>query len=311
MNLLNFSEHYPDESSCRQAFKAYRDKVGVVCPRCGGTQHYWKSDRDQYQCKSCGTRQTLRSHTVMHGSKLPFRYWFIAMHLLTSTKKSFSALELQRQLGHKFYEPVWNLLHKLRRAMGTRDEQYSLIETIELDDGFFSIDTKKQEKGQPLKRGRGSQKKSKVLVMAESEAVKDQTIKKGKPRKVRHVKMVVMPDLKSDTVTSIVEKTVSVSAKIHSDDSTSYTDLSGAVAEHHPQVVSKEQINTTLPWVHIAISNAKRMLLDVYHHIDPQYLQSYLNEFCYKFNRQYFGEKLFDRLLIACVSFKNNLGHYN
>ena len=60
-----------------------------------------------------------------------------------------------------------------------------------------------------------------------------------------------------------------------------------------------------LPWVHIVISNAKRLLLDIYHDVEPQYLQSYLNEFCYMYDRQYFGDKLFDRLLIACVSYKN------
>ncbi len=60
-----------------------------------------------------------------------------------------------------------------------------------------------------------------------------------------------------------------------------------------------------LPWVHIAISNAKRLLLDIHHDIEPQYLQNYLNEFCYKFNRRNFGDKLFDRLLIACITYKN------
>ena len=104
----------------------------------------------------------------MHGSQLPFRYWFIAMHLSTSTKKSFSALELQRQLGHKYYEPVWAMLHKLRQAMGARDESYQLKGVIELDDGFFSTDTKEEDKDRQLKRGSGSQRKSKVLVMAES-----------------------------------------------------------------------------------------------------------------------------------------------
>jgi len=54
----------------------------------------------------------------MHKSKLPYRYWFLAMHLLTSTKKSFSAKELQRQLGHKRYQPVWHMAHKLRETMG-------------------------------------------------------------------------------------------------------------------------------------------------------------------------------------------------
>ena len=306
MNLLNFVSSYPDEQSCHESFKAYRDKQGVVCSKCGGSNHYWKRDKEQYECKKCHTRQSLRSHTVMHGSQLPFRYWFIAMHLLTTTKKSFSALELQRQLGHKYYDPIWAMLHKLRQAMGTRDELYQLNGTLELDDGFFSTDTKDEDKEQPRKRGRGSQRKSKVLVMAESEPVEGQTTKKGKPRKVGHIKMLVMDDLKSDTVTELVEKNVSDESKIDSDDSTSYNKLAEVVEEHKPQVVAKEEINKVLPWVHLAISNAKRMLLDVYHHMSPLYLQSYLNEFCYKFNRRYFGEKLFDRLLMACVSHQNN-----
>jgi hypothetical protein len=96
----------------------------------------------------------------MHRSRLPFRYWFVAFHLLTSTRKSFSAKELQRQLGHKHYEPIWALLHKLRFVMGRRDSQYVLEGIIELDEGFFSTEVSESEKDKPLKRGRGSQKKS-------------------------------------------------------------------------------------------------------------------------------------------------------
>ncbi|MFN8134987.1 MAG: transposase, partial [Bacteroidales bacterium] len=62
---------------------------------------------------------------------------------------------------------------------------------------------------------------------------------------------------------------------------------------------SKETTTKTLPWVHIAISNAKRTLLGIYHKIKGKYLQLYLDEFCYKLNRRYFGERLFDRLTIA------------
>jgi hypothetical protein len=122
MNLIDFMEHYPDEQSCRDAFRSYRDREGVVCRKCGCTDHYWKRDKQLYQCKKCGFRTTLRSGTVMHASKMPFRYWFIAMHLLTGTKKSFSAKEVQRQLGHKRYQPIWEMLHKLRAVMGLRDE---------------------------------------------------------------------------------------------------------------------------------------------------------------------------------------------
>lgn len=311
MNLLNFVSQYPDEASCRAKFKEFRDKQGVVCPHCGGTAHYWKKDKENYECKQCGKRQSLRANTVMHGSQLPFRYWFIAIHLLTSTKKSFSAAELQRQLGHKRYAPIWELLHKLRMIMGKRDEQYTLSDVIELDEGFFSTEIDEDEKDKPLKRGRGSQKKSKVLVMAESKPVEGKTTKTGKPRQAGHLKMIVINDLKSDTITPLVEKNVSDEAAIDSDDSTSYVKLKDIVKEHRPQVIPKEKIGTILPWVHIAISNAKRMLLDIFHDIKPQYLQNYLNEFCYKFNRRYFGENLFDRLMIAAVAYKNNFRSNN
>ena len=75
------------------------------------------------------------------------------------------------------------------------------------------------------------------------------------------------------------------------------------IAEHvETHITEKSDTNTTrttLQWVHIAISNAKRTLLGIFHKIKGKYLQSYLNEFCYKLNRRYFGERLFDRLTLA------------
>lgn len=311
MNLLNFVLQYPDEASCRKKFKEYRDRIGVVCPHCGSKEHYWKKDKEQYECKKCRKRQTLRSNTLMHGSQLPFRYWFIAIHLLTSTKKSISAAELQRQLGHKRYEPIWAMLHKLREAMGKRDEKYSLSGVIELDEGFFSTETQNEDKDKPLKRGRGSQKKSKVLVMAESQPSDKKKTKKGKPRQVGHIKMMVINDLKSETITSLVKDNVLQQSTIDSDNSTSYVNLKDIVKEHQPQVIPKKEVGKILPWVHMAINNAKRMLLDIHHDIKPEYLQNYLNEFCYKFNRRYFGENLFDRLMITSVSYKNQFRYGN
>lgn len=310
MNLLNFSESYPDEESCKVKFKEYRDKQGVICSKCGGTSHYWKKDKWQYECKSCKTRTTLRSGTIMHGSQLPFRYWFVAIHLLTSTKKSFSAKEIQRQLGHKRYQPIWEMMHKLRIAMGKRDSKYQLSGQMELDEGFFSTITKDEEKEKPLKRGRGSQKKTKVLVMAESVIVKDKFTKTGKPRKVRYIKMQVIENLESETITSIVENNVSRTATLDTDDSTSYVKLKNVVKEHNPKVINKESIGTALPWVHIAISNSKRVLLDMFHGIKSEFLQNYLDEFCYNFNRRFYGEALFERLLTVAVNDKN-LFRYN
>ena len=153
--------------------------------------------------------------------------------------------------------------------MGKRDAHYSLSGVMELDEG--------------------------------------KTTGKDKPRKVGHIKMIVIEDLKPETITPLVEKNVSNESVIDSDHSTSYVKLKDIVKEHRPKVIPKTEVGKVLPCVHIAISNAKRQLLDIYHQINPEYLQSYLNEFCYKFNRRYFGEQLFDRLMVASVNYKNEL----
>jgi len=56
MNIIEFIKEYPDEVSCKAKFKQYREQVGVVCPKCGGKSHYWKSDKESYECKKCGER---------------------------------------------------------------------------------------------------------------------------------------------------------------------------------------------------------------------------------------------------------------
>lgn len=306
MKLLEFYKYYPDEQSCRDAFKNKREQEGIRCKKCGNTTHYWKKNREEWECKKCSHRTRLRAGTVMHSSKLPFQYWFIAMHMITSTKKSISAKELQRQLGHKRYEPIWAMLHKLRLVMGYRDSNYTLEGEVELDEGFFETVSKNRDKSKPLKRGRGSEKQTTVLVSAESRTVEDEKLSKkhSTKKELGFIKMKVIDSLKKADMTNYVSGLVDKGSIIITDGSNSYNDLHEKY-EHIGSVIPKEDISTILPWVHIVISNAKRLLLDIYHRIDNAFLQSYLNEFCFKFNRRYF-DNIFDRLLIASVSYKWN-----
>ena len=306
MNILNFMQRFPDDASCITCLKEQREQSGVVCKHCGCVEHRWDANKLSFECKHCHSRQSLRSGTVMEHSKLPFRYWIAAMFLLTCTKKSFSTEELRRQLVHKRYQPIWEMACKLRDVMGKRDERYQLTAQVELDEGFFSVERPQEEKDKPLKRGRGSQKKAKVPVMVES-APSEKAPEKGRPSKtVKHLKMQVIPDLKSKTITDIAGEHLESSVELTTDDSTSYVKFDEHVQSHQAIIADKNNIKTFLPWVHIAISNAKRLLLDVYHKLKTEYLQYYLNEFCYKFNRRYFGEKLFDRLVFAAISYNTD-----
>ena len=309
MKLLEFSKRFPDETSCERYLREVREKEGVVCAKCGCKEHHWDSYNKRWRCKKCNHETTLTAGTVMHGSKLPLMYWFTAIHLMTSTKKTFSALEMQRQLGHKRYQPIWEMMHKLRSVMGLRDGKHTLKGVVELDEGFFTCaDGRGDESEQPLKSGLGSERKASVLVMAESEP--SQPKKRGqKNRKVGHLKMRVMKDLKADTVNELAKDSLSPEARVDSDAYPSHRRLGGVVSQVNAQVVKPKDAPKALPWVHTAIANAKSLFQDMYHGIKREFLQEYLNEFCYKFNRRHFGDKVFDRLVVAAITYRPAFEH--
>ena len=254
-----------------------------------------------YQCKSCTARISLRSGTILESSKLSFMIWYKAIFLLSTTKKGFSSKEVQRQLGLKRYEPVWAMVHKLRKAMGQRDDRYTLEGMIEMDEGYFTIEGSKHDH-QTQKAGRGSKTKSNVMVMAESTVLED--IDTGKTeRQCRYFKAKVLEGHKSGGTTNALKNAIDGEDTIvFTDKSTSYVDIADYVELHITEKSNGKTTKETLKWVHTAISNAKRNLAGTYHKIKKKYLQLYLNEFVYKLNRRYFGNNIFDRLVVASIT---------
>lgn len=237
---------------------------------------------------------------MMENAKLPFRKWYLAMAFMSFSKKGISAKELQKQLGHSRYESIWSMMHRIRRAMGQRDSLYGLDGMVEFDEGYFTTETSKRDK-QNLKRGRGSQKQVNVAVMAESTQLED--LETGtNSKQCRYFKMKVLESHKSEEINEVIVENIDEKSIVFSDKSTSYLDISKYIDVHVTEKSTKETTVKTLPWVHIAISNAKRTLLGIYHKIKGKYLQLYLDEFCYKLNRRYFGDRLFDRLTIAMAN---------
>jgi len=300
MNLFSFTTHFGSEESCRLHFKSQRDQVGVKCMRCGHDQHYWIKSQWSYECKSCRSRTSLRSGTIMQSSNLPFLVWYKTMFLMSATKKGFSSKEIQKQLAMKRYEPVWAMVHKLRKAMGNRDSRYTLEGMIEFDEGYFTVESSQMEQNKGL-RGRGAAGKQNVAIMAESIPLED--IDTGKTdRHCRYFKAKVLKDHTSHEIDALLKETIDEKTIVFSDKSTSYLNIADYVELHITEKSDKQTTTETLKWVHITISNAKRNLLGNYHKIKGKYLQAYLDEFVYKLNRRYFGEKLFDRLVIANIT---------
>ena len=300
MDIFSFSVHFTDEESCRLHSKQQRYKEGVVCNRCGGTSHYWLKNKWAYQCKSCEARQTLRSGTIMENSNLSFLTWYKTFCLMSATKKGFTSKEIQRQLGLKRYEPVWAMVHKIRQAMGQRDDRYTLEGMIEADEGYFAVEASAVERGKQ-KAGRGSKTKSNVMVMAESTVLED--VETGKTEnQCRYFKAKVLENHKAENTDETVKKAIDGEKSIvFLDKSTSYLNMKDYVDIHITEKSNERTTKETLRCVHITIGNAKRDL-QKFHKIKRKYLQLYLNEFIYKLNKGYFGDRIFDRLIVASIS---------
>lgn len=303
MRLIDFTKRYPNEEACKQAFKLQRERVGIKCKKCSGTSHYWISTREQYQCKQCSFRTTLRSGTLLENTKLSYYDWFLALHLLTSTKKGFSAKEIQRQMNKAYYEPVWRMLHKIRAIMGTRDEEYKLSGLVEMDDAHFEVAYPADLGTKP---GMGSEAKQKVLVMASSEEVISQK-KNKKLTRCKYFKMRTVDYITQAMVGQVIDENVQSSSRVVTDGSNSFNHVGLHVKEHHASVLKASEVSKVLPWVHTSISNCKRTLLSVHHCVDRKYLQNYLDEFCYKLNRRYHYENAFEKLLKISTLYRNQL----
>lgn len=302
MNLFDFNKRFPDEESCARYLKEKREEEGIVCLKCGGTKHYWIETMKLWKCAKCSTRMNLRSGTMMEKTKVPLKIWFEIIHLMTSTKKAFSALEVHRQVQTKFYEPVWFVMQKVRVTMGKRDAKYKLQGEIEIDDAFYEVVDLTQKEDIELKRGRGSERQSKVLVMVESVPNPKQDNPHKKKRIMGFAKMIVMDDLSSVGVNYEVSKSISPTSIVISDGYRSYAGLSEIVDKHIAMVVPQKEAHIKLPWVHTVIANSKRDFLGIHHSIGKQFLQNYLNEFTYKLNRRTFQSDLFDRMIVAGVN---------
>ena len=130
-----FRTRFSTEEACRAELFRLRFPNGFVCPKCGCTEYYPVRGRNVFQCRACRHQTSVTAGTVMHRTHLPLTVWFWVIYLCATDKRGISAVQLSRTLGI-CYESAWYLLHRIRAAMGKRDEKYELSGIVEMDDGY-------------------------------------------------------------------------------------------------------------------------------------------------------------------------------
>ena len=119
--------------------------------------------------------------------------------------------------------------------MGLRDDGYELTEAIELDEGFFETVDPGRDRDEPIKRGRGSQKQTTVLVMVESKHNPDNRNRHRPDKKVKYLKMKVIENLRSETINQEIEAGVEAGTQVDTDDYSSYKQISETIEHKTPQ----------------------------------------------------------------------------
>lgn len=287
LSFKEFRQRYQTEEACESCLFELRWPKGFVCPKCGGTGCYHLKGRREYICKHCHHQSSVTAGTVLHRTHLPLTVWFWAMYLISRDKRGISALQLSRELEIS-YSSAWYLLHRLRKAMGQRDQKYLLSGIVELDDAYF---------GSPKpngKRGRGTEKTSALVAVSLTE--------KGAPRFLK----VQVSKLDAASVAAAAQRVILPRSEVHSDALDAFR---AALREEYMHLfqISGEGYGT-LHWVHTLISNIKSFFLGTYHGLGKKHLQSYFDEFVFRFNRRFWPDQLFPRLLCA-VAHSNILGY--
>jgi transposase-like protein len=272
---------FASDDDCRAFLFQQKWPLGFVCPNCGHTEYYEITKRHTYQCKNCRHQTSVTVGTVMDKSHLSLSTWVWAIYLVSRDKRGYSAMQLSRTLNLS-YNTAWYLLHRIRHAMTERNGKYLLAGVVELDDTYFGG----AKKGS--KRGRGT-KKTKVIVAISKDV-------HGNPL---FAQMKVVNDLTSLTISRFAGAHIKSGAIVRTDAYSSYRKPLAAKYLHDYKVFDAD--SEALRWLHTVISNSKSFVQGTFHGLDKKHLQSYLDEFCYRFNRRKLGGDIYKKLLSAVV----------
>lgn len=282
-----FVEMFADDLSCLAYLRRLRWPDGFSCPACGGTTSPWRQTRNRLVCSNCRHQTSVTAGTIFDKTRTPLTTWFEAAWHVTTAKNGLSAKTFERTLGTR-YRVAWTILQRYRVAM-VRSERERLYARIEVDEALVGG----VKKGG--KRGRGTSK-SIVLIAVEVK----------QPNGFGRVRMRHVPDASAASLLPFVCHAVAPKSIVMTDGWKGYSRLSSHEYKHSVtmQSTSGDPAHVSMPGVHRISSLLKRWLLGTHQGATtPDHLQSYLEEFTFRFNRRSSGSRglVFRRLLEQSV----------
>lgn len=236
----------------------------------------------------------------MHDSHLPIRYWFWAAYLVTTGTPGISATQLQRQLGLNNYETVWFLLQRLRNGM-VNENREMLSGLVEADETYI---------GGPAKgfKGRGVKNApNKALIAGAVEVFSFKDASGELEEKAGRLRLHVLSSAGEVEIKTFLNANVALSSTVKTDGWKSYSSQAMKGYTHTKTIQENpENAKQLAPHIHRVFGNLQTWLQGTHHGVSKKYLQSYLDEFVFRFNRREHPMSGF-RSLLAIASTKEPL----
>jgi transposase-like protein len=287
---------FVDEDEARRALEKVRWPHGPVCVHCGATgngivpvEGVKRSHRPGlYYCNHCKGQFTVTVGTVFERSKIPLSKWWMAVHLLNSSKKGISAHQMHRTLKVT-YKTAWFMMHRIREAMragGLMPPMGGNGKTVEIDETYIG-----RLEGQPVRRG-GASLKNTVLTLVE----------RGGVARSFHIDVT-----SASQIVPIIRSNIAHETALMTDEHAAYKGVGKDFASHEAvNHGGKEYVRyegervITTNTVEGYYSIFKRGMKGVYQHCSEKHLHRYLAEFDFRYsNRVALGVNDGERAVLA------------
>jgi transposase-like protein len=284
--LKAFQTQFPDDAACLEWLKNYLYPDGIYCKNCEAvTKHHRIKSRPSYCCDHCGNHVHPTAGTIFHKSPTPLTTWFYAMYLMSATRCGISAKQIERETGVT-YKTAWRMFKQIRSMLD--DEKAPPLggigKAVEMDETYMG-GKRKGGAGRPMI---GDKVKTPVVGIVEREG---------------RIKAMVTDDVKGSTLLGMVREHVLPKSTVFTDEYISYDGIPNITdrgyshkrINHTSKVYVVGDVHTnTVEGFWSLVKNGVR---GVYHSVGKGYLQSYLNEYTFRYNRRFDTQPMFTSFL--------------
>lgn len=278
LSLFEFQEQFPDTDSCHRYLAKMKWQEGYSCRKCSHNR-YCKGVLHAYsrQCTRCNYVESATANTLFHQVKFDLLKAFYIVYFVSTNKKGITSTELSRKLSLR-QKTCWAFKRKVMKAMKS-SQDHPIEGQTEVDETVIGG----QENGV-----KGRQNKTKKLVVIAIEKKK-----KGVSR--LYARVIEKADGKS--LGDFMKSHIKPSAKVTTDKWQGYKPLKKDF-KNLKQIYSGDK-GGNFSDLHRVIMNLKGWLRGIHHHVND--LQDYLNEYCYRFNRSFMKEEIFENLMVRMI----------